>query len=333
MITVLMIAAYLAVSAFLGGLLYRFLSTRESSPAAHSPWAKRVIESALDLFLAIRIFGINKLLWAAVMIFRYSLALVLVAHLRYFWVPDVPAWLIALQEPGRTASLVLALSLFFILVIRLSSAALILKTSMEEYLLTIVLLGAACSGLAMNYYYRVDICGAKNFLMNLLALHMVRDEPSIVFPSHLFAFHLLAALVIIALLPFRGTRVWQQTCIAAGRAASSKAGSFRALPFMAGIIIFCALICVTFFAGGSRARPVPMPLRNGTGAYALTVEKNRDKASIYHIPPGWWRISHMGAFKRKDFARRICMRCHSVENHCNRCHRYIGVKLVKESEK
>jgi nitrate reductase gamma subunit len=333
MMTALVVCAFCALSLLLGGLCHILMGRLSGG----EPFIERIAKILAELLFAVSLFGLNRLLWGAVLVFRLSLILVLGAHLRYFWSGDIPPWIISIQGPASSASVVLALSLFLILVIRLSSAPVIMRSSPADYLFTILLLLASCAGLTMRYFYPVDICGAKDFMVNLLAFRVAPDEPSIMFPSLTFAFHFLAALVIVGLFPLKGmhalNRPMLQQCGDDEKRQGPGAGGIFRAPVIIGIVAFLIFVSLAFFAGGLGSRPVPMPLRNGTGPYAMVVEKKRDKATLYHNPLGWWRVSHGTALNRKDHSSGICMRCHSEANHCNRCHRYGGAKMMEGLEK
>ncbi|MDQ7826865.1 MAG: hypothetical protein RDV48_28965 [Candidatus Eremiobacteraeota bacterium] len=92
--------------------------------------------------------------------------------------------------------------------------------------------------------------------------------------------------------------------------------------------LLCFLSAAAGMALGWGPEAVPMPAHNGKGPYGLTVEKERDLAPLSHNPQEKWKYYHQEALASGDFSERVCLRCHTVRNHCNRCHGYLGVKHI-----
>ncbi len=76
---------------------------------------------------------------------------------------------------------------------------------------------------------------------------------------------------------------------------------------------------------------VQKPELKGEGPLAVVVPRG-STAPEYHSPIERWRVIHMEAVNRGDFNQRECMLCHDPKTSCNRCHSYIGAKLVEVPE-
>jgi hypothetical protein len=72
---------------------------------------------------------------------------------------------------------------------------------------------------------------------------------------------------------------------------------------------------------------VEKPEKDGPGPLAVTIERTRD-APDYHTPLDWWTANHPHGISDGVFSQRECMLCHAPEDSCNKCHEYVGVKLV-----
>jgi hypothetical protein len=72
---------------------------------------------------------------------------------------------------------------------------------------------------------------------------------------------------------------------------------------------------------------VEKPVKDGSGPLAVTIERTRE-APDYHNPLDWWTANHPHGISDGVFSERECMLCHVPDDSCNKCHEYVGVKLV-----
>lgn len=146
-------------------------------------------------------------LWLAAMLFHAGLALTFLKHLRLFLDP-VPRALALLESMDRAffqgvpglgaSSLLLAASLFILLVRRLANARLRCLSLPGDYLPLLLLMGLAGTGLAMRCLSMGDCTQAKLFLSGLL--HLAPLPESGLGPA--FFTHLALASALFAILPF-----------------------------------------------------------------------------------------------------------------------------------
>ena len=90
-------------------------------------------------------------------------------------------------------------------------------------------------------------------------------------------------------------------------------------------VFFC--FCLLLLGCLVACQQVQKPELKGEGPLAVVVPRG-STAPEYHAPIERWRIFHMEAIHRGDFTERECVLCHNPKTGCNRCHHYIGAKLV-----
>ena len=153
------------------------------------------------------ILGDSAALWIASMAFHWSLAIILIRHLRLFLSP-VPAFVNTLgdldgffQFPTPALYLtdvVFAASLLYLLLRRLRDPALRYLSLFSDYFALFLLLGIAATGILMRYALRVDVYGAKQLAIGLATFHPAAARDL----SPLFFCHLLLVSALAAYLPF-----------------------------------------------------------------------------------------------------------------------------------
>ncbi len=73
---------------------------------------------------------------------------------------------------------------------------------------------------------------------------------------------------------------------------------------------------------------VEKPVKDSPGPMGITIERIR-QAPDYHNPLDWWTANHPRFISDEVFSQRECMLCHVPDDSCNKCHEYVGVKLVR----
>lgn len=160
------------------------------APTTRAGAALRV---AREVVLFESLFKANLLAWLLGWAFHAGLALVLVRHLRYFTDP-VPAWLAIIQPLGVYAGLALAAALAGLLARRVLIERVRYISTPSDYLMLLLLLAIAASGLMMKYVAHTDIPQVKDFFTGLLVFQvrpLPADAPLILHLS------LVAALAIV----------------------------------------------------------------------------------------------------------------------------------------
>ncbi|PWQ98441.1 nitrate reductase [Leucothrix arctica] len=141
---------------------------------------------ARELLLFQSLFRADKLLWAISMVFHYALLLVVIRHLRYV---QEPIWslVIFLQPFGKYAGFALVLSLSGLLARRFLIDRVRYISAPSDFLMLVLLIFIACSGLMMRYVNPTDIVMVKAFFVGLKTFNWQPLPSDITLLLHLFA--------------------------------------------------------------------------------------------------------------------------------------------------
>ncbi len=139
------------------------------------------------------LFKSNKWIWLFGYIFHVALLLVLLRHVRYF-ITDVWWWVELVQPFGIYAGFAMALGLGGLLARRFLVERVRYISSPSDYLMLLLLLGIAGSGLAMKFVSPTDIIAVKSYMLGLLRFQ-IGDLPT--HPALLIHLALVAVLMIV----------------------------------------------------------------------------------------------------------------------------------------
>jgi nitrate reductase gamma subunit len=338
----LCLLTYAAFFYFAAGLSLRLLC-RLSIPYGRSGLAyssgRRPLRVAGDLLFFTSLLRASPVLWLLTICLHYSLLALLLDHLRYFISPPVPPWLISVHYAAPAAGAVMMVSLLALLARRFAFVHHVYISRREDYLILVLLLVTGGSGLYLRYCMPVDQMAVKDFMLHLLRLSSPEQAPDVTFPTSAFTAHLLPALLLLCLLPsgklMHGLAILLMLIPEAARSLTGRYGlslqvRWDERPVRYALLTVSLLAFITAGAAIAIGRspfrePVAMPARNGTGPYALMIEKKRDLAPLYHNPQQYWRLWHGAGLSGGDYSESECMRCHTAANHCNLCHQYLGV--------
>ena len=146
-------------------------------------------------------------LWAAAIVFHWSMAVILFRHLRLFLNPTPYCvtfmeaadgfWEVGVPVVFMT-SLGFVAALAFLLARRLGDARLRYISLLDDYFALFLLLGIGLSGLLLRHYFKTDIAGVKE-----LAVGLVSFRPAV--PNTMNAFfygHLFLVCALMVYIPF-----------------------------------------------------------------------------------------------------------------------------------
>jgi nitrate reductase gamma subunit len=105
--------------------------------------------------------------WLFGWVFHASLALVFARHLRYFTEP-VWGWVVLVQPLGILAGFGMVAGLAGLLARRVAVERIRYISTPSDYLMLVLLLAIAASGLAMKYLAPTDVVGVKAFFLGLM---------------------------------------------------------------------------------------------------------------------------------------------------------------------
>ena len=152
-------------------------------------------------------YGEQKWLWLAAIVFHWSFLVVLLRHLRFVVQPP-PAWVDAIAavdgflqvgEPIVYMTDVLLLAaLGYLLLRRLVDVRVRYLSLLQDYFALYLLIGLAGSGVLMRYFVRPDVVAIKELALGLVTFAPV--VPAQISP--LFFVHLTLLSVLVAYFPF-----------------------------------------------------------------------------------------------------------------------------------
>ena len=165
---------YAAVAVCVGGLAWKIRDYARTPaplkiPTTPAPTTRAGVALRLlrEVVFFESLFKSNLWTWALGWLFHAGLALVLVRHLRYF-VEPVWAWLAFLQPFGVYAGFAMAAGLAGLVVRRIAVARVRYISTPSDYLMLVLLLAIALTGLAMKYVAHTDVVAVKAFCLGLL---------------------------------------------------------------------------------------------------------------------------------------------------------------------
>jgi nitrate reductase gamma subunit len=154
------------------------------------------------------VFGSNHYLWLGAILFHWSLAIVLLRHLRFFTDPVIPgiAFVQSLDgffqigaTPLYLTDMFIVVGLAFLLLRRFFSAQVRFISLAQDYFALFLLAAIVLSGILMRYFVHPDLVGIKNVIIGLVAFHPLDSG---VAANWLVPTHLLLVSVLLAYFPF-----------------------------------------------------------------------------------------------------------------------------------
>jgi nitrate reductase gamma subunit len=153
------------------------------------------------------VYGPDKWLWAAALVFHWSFLVVFVRHYRFFAEP-VPGFITGLQSLDGffqigvpviyLTSFLLLGSVTYLFLRRVFIPQVRYISLMPDYFPLFLIIAIAGSGILMRHIYKVDIVGVKELAMGLVSFNpVVPDGIGLIFFVHLFF-----VCTLIAYFPF-----------------------------------------------------------------------------------------------------------------------------------
>jgi nitrate reductase gamma subunit len=155
-----------------------------------------VLRMAREVVLFESLFKGSLWTWLFGWLFHVSLLLVLIRHLRYFTEP-VWGWVVLAQPLGILGAFGMVIGLSGLLARRLLVDRVRYISVPSDYLMLILLLAIAASGLAIKYFFPTDVVGVKAFFLGL----MLADWQPLP-PDPMLYVHLALVLALMVVFPF-----------------------------------------------------------------------------------------------------------------------------------
>lgn len=155
-----------------------------------------LLRMAREVVLFESLFKASKWTWIFGWIFHAGLFLALLAHLRYFTEPVW--WWVALLAPlSQYAGLAMMVGLSGLFGRRVFVDRVRYISAPSDYLMLLLLLGIAGSGLTMRFVAHIDIVSVKQFALGLLTFDF-----SVLPSGILLVLHLLLVVILLLIFPF-----------------------------------------------------------------------------------------------------------------------------------
>lgn len=144
----------------------------------------------------------DKVLWAWAMLFHWSLWLVLWRHTLFFnaLLNDVSQYTIGLQVVGRYAGITLLIGLGGLFARRCLLERVRYISAPSDYLLLLLLIGIAFTGLSMSFIHPVNVVQVKLFFMGLPSFGFLRETYYLPM-NPLVWLHLLFVIILMLIFP------------------------------------------------------------------------------------------------------------------------------------
>ncbi len=191
---------YIAGILLLGGLAWRIADYWRTPvplkiPTTPAPKTSGgvVLRMMREVLLFESLFKSNLWIWIFGALFHFSLALVLMRHLRYFTEP-VWSWVALIQPFGMYAGFAMAAGLAGLWARRILVERIRYISTPSDHLMLVLLLAIGLSGLSLRFLDHPDIVATKAFILGLLRLDLQPLPESNLLYVHL---GLVAALAII----------------------------------------------------------------------------------------------------------------------------------------
>ena len=162
-----------------------------------------VVRMAKEVIFFASLFRSSKWTWIFGWIFHVSLALAFIRHLRYvidpegplgFMMPVLGLWVV--QTAGKYAAFGMIIGLAGLLARRFLVARVRYISAPSDYLMLILLLTIALSGVVMSFISAVDIVQVKMFMLGILSFNL-QELPE----GTALLVHLLLVIVLAFVLP------------------------------------------------------------------------------------------------------------------------------------
>lgn len=194
---------YGATLVLAGGLAFQILSYARTPaplkiPTMPAPVTRTgvVMRLAREVAFFESLFKSNKWTWLFAAMFHLGLLLEVLRHLRYFVYP-VWTWVVLIQPFGVYGGFIMVAGLVGLLGRRMLVGRVRYVTGPSDYLMLLLLLGIAASGMAMTFAEHIDVVSFKEFVLGLIYFDW-RPLPA----SPLLLIHLSLVALLMILFPF-----------------------------------------------------------------------------------------------------------------------------------
>ena len=187
---------YAAIAVLVGGITNKVLQYKRvpaplKIPVTPAPLTRTGVawRMTTEIVFFNSLFRATKWTWIFGWIFHAALLLAFFRHLRYVISPDSFLWPIVslqvVQSFGKYAGFAMVVGLLGLLARRIFVDRVRYISSPSDYLMLLLIIGIAVSGLMMNYVVRTDIIQLKAFIMGLFLFDWQNLPSDIILLVHL----------------------------------------------------------------------------------------------------------------------------------------------------
>ena len=194
---------YLAFAVFIGGLIVRLWRyTRTPAPLkiplmpAPQTYAGVLQRLFFEVFLFRSLFRASRWTWVFGWLFHAGLLIVALSHLQYFTDP-IWNWVAFIVPFSHFAAYAMVVGLAGLLVRRITIARIRYISAPSDYLMLLLFLAIAGSGLLMHHVFYPDILGVRQFTLGL-----VTGNPGSLPGQWLLWLHVCLFAVLLLIFPF-----------------------------------------------------------------------------------------------------------------------------------
>ena len=149
-----------------------------------------------EVFFFESLFKASKFTWLFGWLFHAGFFVALLGHLRYFTEP-VWGWVVVIAPLSKYAGMAMIAGLIGLLARRCFVDRVRVISAPSDYLMLVLILLIAVSGLTMRYGFHVDIVAVKQYMLGLLRLNIGS------FPGGgVLILHLLPVAILLIIFPF-----------------------------------------------------------------------------------------------------------------------------------
>jgi nitrate reductase gamma subunit len=195
--------AYAAIAVFIVGFLtriWKYASTPSPLKIALTPAPITTLGVSYRMFQEVGLFRSlfysNKIIWLAGYVMHLALTLTLVKHIRFFF-DGVPAVITYITTYELYIGFILLVSLLFLFILRIIVDRTFYISIMTDYMILVLLISIAITGIIIKYYARTNIIAVKSFIMGL-----VNFRPEAMPGDTIFIIHFTLVMLLLVYFPF-----------------------------------------------------------------------------------------------------------------------------------
>jgi len=195
--------AYVAIAVFLVGFLARIWKYATTPSPLKIPLTPAPVNSVGVVYRMVQevgffksLFYSNRVIWIGGYLMHIALLITIVKHLRFFFktTPTALAWITSFEI---YVGFIFFGALAFLFLMRLVIDRTYYLSLMQDYVLLILLMLIAATGILTKYYVRTDIIKVKQFVMGL-----VQFRPEAIPGDPIFIIHFTLVLLLLIYFPF-----------------------------------------------------------------------------------------------------------------------------------